>query len=180
MRRSRRIPWLLFVVAACAAEGTTSPPSSFEPEAFMARAPGPWVHVANGGGQDLYPGSTTTDFQISFNAREDAQGNDVGSVSWTDPTTGATIASGRVDCLHVTGNRAWVRYVADLGGTLFHVYIGFEDNGEGRKATGVDRHTFIYGGPVNPGNATCEDFANTNGFGTGFPVEWVRGNVQVR
>lgn len=144
----------------------------------FARTNKKWVAMASGGGQDLYPGSENPDFKITFTAKEDSEGNDVGKVNWTD-TEGNVIASGVVDCLYVVGNRAWVRYVADLNGTLYHIYLGFEDNGEGANAE-VDRHTFIYGGPVNVANATCEYFAESNGFGTGFPVEWTRGNVQVQ
>ena len=51
---------------------------------------------------------------------------------------------------------------------------------KGERQAAVDRHTYIYGGPFDPTNFTCEFFANTNGFGTGFPVEWIRGNVQVK
>lgn len=169
----------LLALVACTSETTVAPALLSDIAPVEAKAPGGWAHIATGGGQDLYPGSTVSDFQISFEAKEDANGGDVGSVHWTDPRTGATIALGRVDCLYVNGNQAWVRYVANLGGTDFHVYIGVEDNGQGKNAAS-DRHTFIYGGPVNPANATCEDFASSNGFGTGFPVEWHRGNVQVR
>ncbi len=175
-----RIPLFLATLAALScSEGAVAPLAEHPDVALLAaRTAAPWAHMTSGGGQDLYPGSATSDFQISFQAKEDALGNDVGMVSWTDPTTGQIIAKGRVDCLYVTGNRAWIRYVANIP-TPFHIYIGFEDNGEGSNAA-VDRHTFIYGGPVSPSNATCEDFANSNGFGTGFPVEWIRGNVQVR
>ena len=144
----------------------------------FARTNKKWVAMASGGGQDLYPGSENPDFVITFNAKEDSEGNDVGMVNWSD-TEGNVIASGEVDCLFVEGNRAWIRYIADIGGTFYHIYIGFEDNGEGANAE-LDRHTFIYGGPVSEFNATCEDFAASDGFGNGFPVEWVRGNVQVK
>lgn len=144
----------------------------------FARSNKKWVAMASGGGQDLYPDSENPDFVITFNAKEDSEGNDVGMVNWTD-TEGNVIASGEVDCLYVEGNRAWIRYVADFGGIIYHVYIGFEDNGEGANAE-IDRHTYVYGGPVSELNPTCEDFAGSDGFGTGFPVEWIRGNVQVQ
>lgn len=172
-------PVVLLAIAACASEPATSPALLGYLAPVEAKAPGGWAHMASGGGQDLYPGSTKSDFQISFTAREDAAGSDQGTVTWTDPSDGGIITKGKVDCLYVSGNRAWIRYVTDLDGTSFHIYVGFEDNGEGARAP-RDRHTFIYGGPVHPANATCEDFASSNGFGGGFPVEWIRGNVQVR
>lgn len=146
-------------------------------EDLNAKSNAKWVAMANGGGKDLYPDFEEPNFEITFNAREDADGNDVGKVNWKD-IEGNVIASGEVDCLYVDGNRAWIRYVADIGGDLWYVYIGFEDNGEGSGAE-LDRHTFIFGGLVEYGGGSCEYFAESNGFGYGFPVEWVRGNVQV-
>lgn len=144
----------------------------------FARTNKKWVAMASGGGQDLYPGSENPDFVITFNAKEDSEGNDVGKVNWSD-TEGNVIASGEVDCLYVVGNRAFVRYLVDMGEEEdFHIFIGFEDNGEGSNAE-VDRHTFIYGAPASQ-DISCEYFAeNIDGLG-GFPVEWIRGNVQVQ
>ncbi|WP_296705855.1 hypothetical protein [Algoriphagus sp.] len=137
-----------------------------------------WVAMASGGGKDLYPDSDEPNFEITFSAREDADGNDVGKVNWKD-TEGNVIASGEVDCLYVEGNRAWVRYVFEVEDVPFLIWIGFEDNGEGSKAES-DRHTYIYGGlKADFDYLSCEDFAASDGFGDGFPVEWVRGNVQV-
>ncbi|MDI1321362.1 MAG: hypothetical protein PSV36_01360 [Algoriphagus sp.] len=145
----------------------------------FARSNKKWVAMASGGGQDLYPGSENPDFLITFNAKEDSEGNDVGMVNWSD-TEGNVIASGEVDCLYVEGNRAWVRYGVELNEELWLIWIGFEDNGEGANAE-VDRHTYIYGGPASIyGSITCEDFGASDGFGNGFPVEWIRGNVQVQ
>lgn len=179
MIRSNRIALGFLALAACSTDDSTVPTMPPDVAALAVRSPDPWAYRATGGGQDLYPGSTTSDFQIAFQAKEDASGNDVGSVLWTDPTTGTIIQKGLVDCLYVQDNRAWIRYVVNIGADRFHTYIGFEDNGEGLQAA-VDRHTYIYGGPFDPTNFTCEFFANTNGFGTGFPVEWIRGNVQVK
>lgn len=147
-------------------------------EDLNAKSNKKWVAMATGGGKDLYPDYEEPNFEITFTAREDAEGNDVGKVNWMD-TEGNVIASGEVDCLYVEDNRAWMRYVADIDGDLWYIYIGFEDNGEGSNAE-LDRHTFIFGGLVEYGGGSCEFFAATNGFGYGFPVEWVRGNVQVQ
>jgi hypothetical protein len=144
-----------------------------------ARTNKKWVAMASGGGLDLYPDSEEPNFEITFQAKEDAAGNDVGMVKWSN-TNGDVIASGTVDCLYVDENKAWVRYVVEVGNQLHLIWIGFEDNGEGANAE-LDRHTYIYGGPAAIFSyISCEDFANSNGFGHGFIVEWVRGNVQVQ
>jgi hypothetical protein len=150
---------------------------------------GQWIHNVSGGGQDLYPDSTTPTFNISFSAKEDAAGNIVGQVLWTYPD-GTLISTGTVDSLYVIGNQAFVKYLVTAGdpigglggyGTVGnYVFVGFEDNGEGANAT-PDRQTYIYYGTPNFVNYTAEDFANfVIPHGGGWAVEWVHGNIQVR
>jgi hypothetical protein len=176
---------LLLAVSACS-DSTTAPPRVLATEGVAAKAPGPWVHMISGGGQDLYPGSIAPDFAISFTAKEDAAGADVGVVTWTS-AAGTLISKGTVECLHVKDNRGFVRYLVTAGdptgglgpyGTVGNfVYLGVEDNGEGSKGA-IDRHTFIY---FSQGVIACEDFATfVETGGGGFAVQWIHGNVQVR
>lgn len=157
-------------------ENTVSPEMD-----FSARADKKWVATATGGGMNLYDGSEEPNFKFTFQAKEDNQGNDVGSILYMDTKGGKyPVPVGEVDCLFVEENRAWIRFIVDLKESgLFHIWVGFEDNGEGVNAD-PDRQTYVYGAPYNERNGSCEYFAATNGFGYGFPVEFVRGNIQVK
>ena len=147
------------------------------------------ARVANsvsGGGADFYPSETDDiSFRITFNARSNVDGALRGRVHWTFPD-GRLASQGDVYCLDVRGNRAYMAYRATAGefggyGELGNsVVLGFEDNGEGAGSP-LDRQSFIYFGiDVDLDCSDFGDFVESGAPGSGFPVEWVRGNVQVR
>lgn len=143
---------------------------------------GKWIHSVSGGGKDFYPGETNdATFEITFNARKDADGNVKGKVKWNF-LDGTPASYGSVQCLEVRDNRAYMTYIAEGGNWVAYgtpgktVYLAFEDNGEGSNAP-LDRQSYIYAG----GNTTNCDGLNPDFFDNeGFPVKWVNGNVQVR
>lgn len=145
-----------------------------------------WVHNVSGGGADFYPGETDDiSFRITFHTRSDANGNVVGDVHWTFPD-GRLASRGDVYCLDVRDNRAYMAYRVEAGEFGGYgvpgntVALGFEDNGEGSGAP-ADRQSFIYFGPgFDIDCVGFGDFVESGSPGSGFPVEWVRGNVQVR
>lgn len=177
----------LLVIASCDSVTNTGNVATTGLEnavvAEQAAKGGKWIHNVTGGGKDFYPGETKdASFEITFNAKKDADGNVKGKVKWNF-LDGTPASYGSVQCLEVRDNRAYMTYIAEGGnwdpgyGTPGNtVYLAFEDNGEGTNAP-LDRQSFIYvGGNTNNCDVLNPDFFDTQGF----PVEWVNGNVQVR
>lgn len=146
---------------------------------------GRWVHRVNGGGIDSYPNANgNPTFEITFNARTDADGYTDGVVEWT-ALDGTVLSYGLVVDMEVRGNRAYMKYIALGGasaayGTPGHaVYLGLEDNGEGKNAL-PDRQTPIFFHRHSAPNYTAAHFANFIENRFDFRVLWLHGNVQVR
>lgn len=152
---------------------------------IAAYADGRWVHNVTGGGQDSYPADNyEPTFRITFNARVDAQDVAEGMVRWWF-LDGRPASYGEVSCLEVRGNRAYIAYQAeggefgDYGLPGNTVLFAVQDNGEGYP-NDSDRQSFISFAnfPVTCG--VFADFIDSGIPGSGFPVIWLDGNVQVR
>ncbi len=59
------------------------------------------------------------------------------------------------------------------------IFLGLEDNGEGKNAD-PDRQTYIYYANWGADCSNLAGFADWIEGSSGFPVVWLHGNVQVR
>ncbi|RIW14627.1 hypothetical protein D0X99_13895 [Algoriphagus lacus] len=140
---------------------------------LFAKSNKKWVAMASGGGTINQSTFFFNGYVISFQAKEDSEGMDVGVIQFSD-TEGNYIGEGAIDCLTVDGNRAFIRFVVD--GSYY--FIGFEDNGEGSNATPdvyTDTAISLIGSALS-----CEEAEQIFlDFYGGYYKEWTEGNVQV-
>lgn len=145
-------------------------PTSLIDAEIMLRSNKKWASIVNGGGNMNESTFYFSGYYISFQAKESQEGEDVGSIEFTDEE-GEVVGYGVIDCLYVVGNEVFIRFVVDDS----YYYIGFEDNGEGANAD-PDMYTDTY---IGFGNPSCEDFADFIWGINGIDKVWYEGNVQV-
>jgi len=141
---------------------------------LFAKSNKKWVAMTSGGGTINQSTYFFNGYVISFQAKEDSEGMDIGVIEFWD-TEGNFIGEGMIDCLTVNGNRAFIRFVVDGD----YYFIGFEDNGEGSGAEPdiyTDTLISLIGSSLSCEQAEQESLTY---FG-GYYKEWTEGNVQVQ
>lgn len=141
-------------------------------------------HRASGGGS-LYWEDAGTEY-YGFNARKDANGKVTGEVEihWIIPEGNF---HGKVNCLAVDGNTAWLGMVITRTDYPELLPIGtdiswqVQDNGEGINSE-PDRQSYFYLTEwlplLDPEYSSCLDMPDFFGIDDSF--EWTAGNVQVK
>lgn len=175
----------LLVGAACgdapaAFTGVEAAPASAESPAVRPTGHMPergMVASVTGSGHYTRPNGTWRTF--SFQVRERTDGDVRGTFQLTLHRKPAIKQRGRLTCVSVMGNEAWIGGVfekadnPDLVGTGFGFYV--RDNGEGRAAPADLVHRFVRGQvPAE----WCAETRDVSGSPFLFPVE--AGNIRVR